>query len=689
MMTRKVISPKQRLSGCLIGAAIGAQLGWARSVRPQQFKVSAPADFFSLPLKILTDYQPEPKRMGPVSPVALIDAGVKAYGKAKGRCCPEDFAAVFKEHQGISAGTISWDILHTVQEILKEGMNPRLSGLLVCPAGFLCAAMPAVGAYHFCHPDYAYLDGVEIASVASPRIATDWAGLSAAAIAASFDSEIDGQGIMELVLKIAFEHNRQLFYELNRLYKTTARLSPDDFLAYLYHGRHQPEPSISSLWLAYNPFRFVGILLPHYLNQPEKLLRLAILPSDFMGVAAYAGTIAGAICGARYGLEVFPTEWIKSVEEKTAAWQDFLEIVQQRISEEKRILIEVKQLAETKINNSCLLEEKIRGCLLAGAIGNAMGSPVEGKFWWEIEEKYPGGVTTILDPSRLEGEDDNQMAMLLVETYLKAAGRPVMARDFGRTWKEKLNRDHFYTWCMGHAYDRICEGWDARIVGHWSVVTGSTVMCLEPVGIYHLADADFASTDALAIAYMYQRGLDALCASMMAATVAEALRPQATLESVCETALKVAPDFPLLTFDRRDFRSCRHYLEICLEIAEKYTDVLAVREELYKHCLFYHMIDPLEVWGLSLAIFKVARGHVREAAVGGTNIGRDSDTIAGRAAMLSGALRGYADIPQEWVKMFPARSLERINKNAARLAQLIAEKKFSLLARRQQIMKEG
>ena len=63
-------------------------------------------------------------------------------------------------------------------------------------------------------------------------------------------------------------------------------------------------------------------------------------------------------------------------------------------------------------------------------------------------------------------------------------------------------------------------------------------------------------------------------------------------------------------------------------------------------------LTPLELWGLSLAMFKIANGEVRQSAIGGTNIGRDSDTIAGRAAMLSGTLRGSANVPAEWVRMF-------------------------------------
>jgi ADP-ribosylglycohydrolase len=184
---------------------------------------------------------------------------------------------------------------------------------------------------------------------------------------------------------------------------------------------------------------------------------------------------------------------------------------------------------------------------------------------------------------------------------------------------------------------------------------------------------------------MYQRGLDMVAATMLAATVAEAFKPEAMVDSVCRAALAAAPRGPLRTFDKRPFRSSRDYLETCIEVADKYTDVLKVRKELYRRCLLYHMIDPLELWGFALAIFKIARGDVRQAAIGGTNIGRDSDTIAGRAAMLSGILRGAGNVPEEWVALFGKDALARIDRNADRLADLVVNRKLPALARRKDV----
>jgi ADP-ribosylglycohydrolase len=568
-------------------------------------------------------------------------------------------------------------------------MQPRISGLATYPCGLIAAAMPAVGAYHFAHPDYAYLDGVELASVAQGQMGADWAGLCAAAIAAAFDAT-DGQALVNDVLKVAFRHSRELFYELDYVVRQSSwPRSEDDFKKYWLERGASPDRTKDNAWIAYNPIRFVLPVLRRFLREPEKLMALLVTAPDFMHVSTVSAAIGGAIAGAANGIDALPKPWRDWAEPIARPWFRLSGLVARRVRAEKQVIQVTERLAEPDAGGRSTLKEKVRGCILAGAIGNAMGSPVEGRMYWEVDKQHPGGIRTVLDPSRLEGEDDNQMAMLLVETYLAREGLPVMARNFGKMWKDRLNRDHFFAFCMGHSYDLIMKGWDPRTIGHWAVVTGSTVMCMEPVGTYHLADPAFAAIDGLAISYMYQRGLDAMAASMLAATVSEAFRPDATVDSVCQAALTAAPDEPFRTFDRRPFKSCRHYLDTCLKVAGKYDDVLAARKELYDKCLLYHQIDPLELWGFALAMFKIADGHVREAAIGGTNIGRDSDTISGRAAMLSGILRGAGDVPREWVDMFSKESLERIDRNADRLADLIVKGKLPLLRKRQELAAKG
>ncbi len=684
-----VLSFGERVRGCLIGSMVGAEFGYAYVVLGRGSSVHTPQDIFSLEMSRAEDYTPEQGRMGFANSRLITDLGISAYVGVGGRVTPEGFAQLFKEDSGVSAPAFCWDGLHTTQEVLKEGMHPRISGIGAAPSGLICAAMPAVGIYHFGDPEYAYLDGVELASVTQPRIGADWAGLCAAAIACAFDPETTPNTIVDTTLKIAHQNNKDLYYATNYMMKQAKTLrsdSEDAFLQWWYYTVSGLSWRKEDGWIAPNPMQFILPLLEVYSGDIGKLMQLLIVPGHRSAVVS--PIIAGAIFGAMNGAQAFPEEWRQWAEPAVSPWLGIAEVARERASTERDIISVVDELSCERPGGDSLLLDKIHGCLLAGAIGNAMGSPFEGQLYWEIDQKHPGGVQSLLDPSCVESEDDNQMAMHLVEAYLEREGLPVMARHFGEVWKRDLRADHYFQQCMGHAYDLIMQGWDQRITGHWTWVTGSTVMCVEPVGMYHLADPEFAVIDATAISYMYQRGRDVTAAAILAVAVAEALKPSATVASVCQAALEAAPKTKLNSFDERKFDSAYGYLEACLAVADKYDDVLAARKELYDECLLYHMVDPLELLGFALAMFKIAKGEVREAAVGGASIGRDADSIAGRAAMLAGTLNGAGNVPREWIDMVNPASLARIRGNAARLAEFISGKKLGRLRRRQEMAQE-
>lgn len=667
---------REKIEGCIIGCAIGAEFGFSRIVQPEKYEVKRPEDISSVLLKRITDYKEERGRINWRKITPFIDIGFRTYIKKKARITPEDFAEELKNDEEISGPVFMWDGIHTSQEILKEGMNPRLSGLGNAPSGLICASMPAVGIYHFSYPEYAYLDGVEISAVSQPKLGSDWAGLCASLISSAFIPNITLENIVDNVLKIAFQNNKELFYQLNYQVRTARwslkYRSEDEFLKWWFYEGGKNVYKKETNWTAFNPLYYVLPLIEKYAGNPEKLLKLLLIPG---GEAVVSPVISLAVTGVLYGKDIFPKEWQKLADKICLKWLPIIDIVEKRVEREREIINLTTRLKEEKKDGESLLFDKIYGCILAGAIGNAMGSVVENEPYWEIDKKYPEGIRTVLDPSRLEGEDDNQMAALLFETYIERKGLPVMARHFGETWKKKLDRDHFYALCMGNSYDLIGSGWDPRITGHWNVVTGSTVMCMEPVGVYNIFDPEFSYIDAINISYMYQRGLDAIAAAVLAACVSEAFRPDATVESICKIALQYSPKNPLKTFDKRPFKSFYDYIEKCLEIADRYDDVFKVRKELYDKCLLYHMIDPLELFGFSLAILKVAKGDIRLSAIGGTNIGRDSDTISGRAAMLSGTLKGGSKVPEEWIKLFNPAVLERIKDNARKITEIIQDKK--------------
>ncbi|MBC7319133.1 ADP-ribosylglycohydrolase family protein [bacterium] len=667
-----------KIEGCLLGAVIGSELGTQSILLEERLTPSKAIDALKLNLEWKEIPTQHPKRIGFTSLTPLIQNVAKTYIKKAERITPEDWALELINDPNITENKAFWLIdIHSTIELLKEGMNPRISGLGATPTGNISVGIIPVGIYHLGDPEMAYLDGVEIASVLQRSPAVDWAALTASAIAEALKPEATIESVLDVVLRLSHRNNKDVFYEINNLVNIAKRRGGDYINIFAYSNRFERDQ-----WLGHNPIGWALALLSAFGEDAERLITISVLLDAFPSIRS---SVVGAILGALKGTNSFPREWVENAKPLVEPMLDIKEVVEKKLEKERIIINEIDRLIQTKKDDKTLLFDKIYGCLLAGAIGNAMGSVVEGLFYWEIDEKYPNGITTILDPSRLEGEDDNQMAMLLIETYIERDGLPVSARDFGDIWKRKLNRDHFF-YCMRNSYELIRRGMDPRIAGHWNIVTGSTVMCMEPVGIYHLCDPTNAYIDATSISYMYQRGLDVVSASILSASVAEALRPDATVDSVLQTALNVAPKTKMVTFDERKIDTPYDFISLCIDVASKYDDVFEVRKELYEKCLYYHMIDPLELLGLAYAIFKVSKGDVRLSAIGGTNIGRDSDTIAGRAAMLSGALNGVDNVPSEWIKLFKTSSLERIRSNAFRIAKLIEERKLPYMRMRQEAL---
>src|SRR5215472_8202011 len=68
------------------------------------------------------------------------------------------------------------------------------------------------------------------------------------------------------------------------------------------------------------------------------------------------------------------------------------------------------------------LREQISGCMLAGAVGDALGGPVEFMSWAEIRRRFgPAGVTAPLSPARFT--DDTQMTLFTVEGLIRGRVR--------------------------------------------------------------------------------------------------------------------------------------------------------------------------------------------------------------------------------------------------------------------------
>ena len=91
------------------------------------------------------------------------------------------------------------------------------------------------------------------------------------------------------------------------------------------------------------------------------------------------------------------------------------------------------------------------------------------------------------------------------------------------------------------------------------------------------------------------------------------------------------------------------------------------------------MIDPMEVLSISTCLFKMTGGNYLEGVIAGTNIGRDTDTIANLIGGLCCCMNGSSQIPEDWIEAVQEINMDLYNKfktNAREFAHLL-EGKFN------------
>ncbi len=334
------------------------------------------------------------------------------------------------------------------------------------------------------------------------------------------------------------------------------------------------------------------------------------------------------------------------------------------------------------------LFSKIYGCEAAVTIGNAMGVPVEGWTWEKIEATY--GIldrfvaeerrqTDRVSPQRFGPpwvsrahrrepgwtEDGMERYKLLASAIIKKGGR-INIEDLAREWVESIDPARF-GYNLGSQdmiiYNLLKAGmppWEVGRYAMWPGFMGTSKMII-PVGIVNACRPDNAARDALEVTRIKDaqgrpiwrddkfspEGTvrsrliwdDALeVAAAIAAATAEALRPNATVDSVVATALGQLP------------AGSRSEVETVLGYARSAKDWKEIRPLYAKFFETRPISNAVDVLAGGLACFTLAKGHPREAILYAVNLGRDTDCKAYVAGGLAGALRGMEAVPKEWVE---------------------------------------
>jgi len=325
------------------------------------------------------------------------------------------------------------------------------------------------------------------------------------------------------------------------------------------------------------------------------------------------------------------------------------------------------------------LLQKIQGCLYGGAIGDALGAPAEGRMPEEIRARY-GYITDLVEgwdgPSDLgKGDgrytDDTHMVQLLSRCYIEHGDHldahefmrrivPLMAQEL--RWVPERGREMLLVERLFYPekwlYIRWLANADPRYAGVGNMVNCGAAMYAAPVGIVNACDPARAYAEAVDIFSAHQVSFGLEAAAVQAACVAEAFKPDASVSSIIDAALSVAKDgtadciaaiaerASTLT-DRRD--AIAPLREVMREYDTAPDDFKGERGSGSNNWTpsREHAIEEVPI---ALGFLVVTGGDYEETIFGGTNYGRDNDSIAGMGGAIAGALHGIDALRPEWVE---------------------------------------
>jgi hypothetical protein len=167
---------------------------------------------------------------------------------------------------------------------------------------------------------------------------------------------------------------------------------------------------------------------------------------------------------------------------------------------------------------------------------------------------------------------------------------------------------------------------------------------------------------------------------MLVSAIAEAMRPNASVDSIIDVARSAHLRFAR----RREGDHWHHtpwrydpnlkFLDGALEIARRERDVFAIREPLMNLLEWGHLFsESVHTLVVALAMFVAAGGDVRQSIIGAVMYGRDKDSYASVVGALAGAFHGADAIPSEWSRpMLAANPDPDMHGYALRLTDLIA-----------------
>jgi len=312
-----------------------------------------------------------------------------------------------------------------------------------------------------------------------------------------------------------------------------------------------------------------------------------------------------------------------------------------------------------------IMEDRFVGCMLAGAIGDAIGAGCEMMPADSIAKRY-GRVQTYIreedqvfaaDRKRPYGHytDDTEMTLCLAQALIEDKGRVVPA-TMSRVLLENFHEDRGYSRNTLHIVMGLRIGMDPETVSRMIVPSSEWKTCdtyqgsngngaamrISPLGL--LVGRDDTQQDdlyqrvekAVVITHFNPEAVDAAfilawVVSQLVTLEVQTIDAYATIQAaqrLCRTST---------------LRNKLTYIMSGFDEKSELDDVLDV-------VMGFDAVTGPEAVSVALAIFLWSYQTPKEAVLQAVNLGGDCDTTAGMVGSLMGALHGSSWLPDEWIE---------------------------------------
>lgn len=356
------------------------------------------------------------------------------------------------------------------------------------------------------------------------------------------------------------------------------------------------------------------------------------------------------------------------------------------------------------------IQDGARGCILGLAVGDSLGGSTEGYPPERIRERFGGWVTDIVGPflenwqtarpispfHKGDGHvtDDTLMTIALSNVYAQKRDH-LTAFDMADSlvpqiadeviYIPELEREgvlvHRLFFAEKYLLHRLRHAHvDPREAGVGNVVNCGAAMYMAPVGVVNAGNPEGAYAEAIDIAGAHQSSFGREAAGVMAATVAEAMRPGASVASVVEVAIELARDGTKAAIEKvteaaRGVDGWEEAIPVLRDAVRPFDSVGETYREPDLDARKPSRKNAIEELPVALGMLVANAGDYTGTMLGGVNYGRDSDSIAQMGGSIAGALHGESAVPIEWVERVSTASRRDFHAVADGLAE-VAEHVF-------------